>query len=504
MSKEKAARAGAWSALDIILRQGVQFGVSVALARLLRPADFGLIGLLGFFTALSTTFVQGGLSMALIQRHDTSHAEETAVFWCNLGAAVIFSLILVAAAPWIAQFYGEPLLGPLMFVAGAQIVLSALGAVHGALLNRALRFDLIMKTGIVSSLASGGVGVAMAVLGYGAWALAVQMLVMAAIGTAALWWVSDWRPALRFRFSEIRRLLGFGAFVSLSNMLEVLHGNGFALVIGKLYGVRDLGLLTRATGVQALPAGIVTQIISRMALPLFAARASDPQALRRGFRTSVHLAMMVSAPMMAGLAVLSHEVVLILFGEAWSETAPLLIVIAAGGILLPLHVFNLQLLLAQGDSRQFLKLELQKKLLGVIFVGIGCLFGIAGVAWSSVAYSFASLWINARPTKRLFGLGAVAQLFDLRGIFTATAFMMAVVLTLKWSLVLPLVPKFIVLIAAGMVAYLAFGLIARLESFVEARAIGMSLLKTRAAKVDPSQTIGPPLHPAVLTGAGVD
>jgi teichuronic acid exporter len=504
MSKEKAARAGAWSALDIVLRQGVQFVVSIVLARLLLPSDFGLIGLLTFFTALSITFVQGGLSMALIQRQDSSHEEESAVFWCNLGAALAFTLVLIVAAPWIARFYQEPLLHPLMFVASAQIVLSALGAVQNALLNRQLRFDLIMKTGILSSLVSGAVGIVMAVLNYGAWALAMQMLVMAAISTASLWWVSDWRPALRFRLASIRDLFGFGAFVSLSSILEVVHTNGFSLVIGKFYGVRDVGLLTRASGIQALPAGIISQIISRTALPLFAARAADPDALLRGFQLSVRLAMVVSVPMMVGLALLSNEVILILLGDAWSEAAPLLRVIAIGGILLPLHIFNLQLLLARGDSKQFLKLELQKKVLGVVFIGVGCFFGILGVAYATVVFSFYSLWINARPTKRDFGFGAIKQLIDLRGIFAAAAFMAGVVLALKWLVALPIVAKFVMLVAAGAIAYLCFGLLLSIQSFVEAREIAISLLRRRATTIDRSQVIGVPVRPEAEGGTGME
>ncbi|HEX8412646.1 MAG TPA: oligosaccharide flippase family protein, partial [Sphingomicrobium sp.] len=158
MSVERATRAGAWSALDIVLRQGVQFVVSIILARLLSPADFGLMALLTFFTSLSITFVQGGLSMALVQRQDTTREEESAVFWINLAASTVFGVLLVLIAPFLAKFYGEPMLRPLLFVAAAQVVLSALGAVQTALLTRTLRFDQLTKTGIVSSLVSGGLG----------------------------------------------------------------------------------------------------------------------------------------------------------------------------------------------------------------------------------------------------------------------------------------------------------------------------------------------------------
>lgn len=468
MSREKAARAGAWSALDIVLRQGVQFVVSIILARLLAPAAFGLIALLAFFTSLSITFVQGGLTQALVRHQDSTHEEESAVFWCNFAAALAFTAILVLLAPWLARFYEEPLLAPLILVAAAQIVLSSLGAVQTALLTRTLRFDQLTKTGIISSLLSGGAGVAAAVYGLGVWALAIQLLVMAGVSTLTLWWVSDWRPALRFRLSSISHLFRFGWYLSLSSVLEVVYSNGFALIIGKFYGVRDLGLLSRAHGIQILPTGIISTVISRTTLPLFAARIGDPEALRRALRASLRLAMFLSMPMLAGLSALSDLVVMTLFGPKWMDAAPLLRVLAVGGILLPLHVLNLQVLLAQGNSKLFLKLEIQKKLIGIACLTLGSVFGIIGFVYASVVFSGIAFALNARPTAASLAYGPLKQLWDLRGVSAATVFMIVVVLLLKPLMALPPAASLAVLVFAGASAYAAFGFVFRLEAFQEA------------------------------------
>ncbi len=482
MSMEKAARAGFWSALDLLLRQGVQFVVSVVLARLLSPADFGLIALLTFFTSLSITFVQGGLSLALVQKQDTTREEESAVFWCNLAASCLFGLGLLLIAPAAARLYGQPLLRPLMAVAAAQVVVSALGAVHVELLTRQLRFDRIIRTGVASSVISAAVGVGAALAGWGVWALAWQMLSAATVGTVALWLVSPWRPQLRFRPSAIRELWGFGAFISLSSVLETLYTNGSSLVLGKLYGLADVGLFNRAASIQALPTNIISQVIARTALPLFASRADDKPALVRGFRLATALAMVATTPMLVGLALLSDLVILTLFGPRWATSAPLLSIIALGGIVFPLHVFNLQLLLAIGESRRFFALEVQKKIAGLALIGGGCWFGISGVAYASCLLNAVSLFINTRPTRQLLGLGMLRQLADLRGVFAATLLMAAAVLGLRHLIHARPILELAMLSAAGAAVYLGSGFALRLRGFAEALAAATSVLDRRSPR----------------------
>jgi O-antigen/teichoic acid export membrane protein len=479
MSSQAAARAGVWSAVDIILRQVVSFTVSIVLARLLAPADFGLIALLGFFIGLSVVFVQGGLSLALVQRQQTSHDEENAVFWVNLLASCGFAALLIAIAPLVARFYGQPLLIELMYVAALLVILSALGAVQTALLTRNLQFSQLTKAGLASSLISGGLGVAAAILGYGVWALAIQAVAMAAVGSLSLWWLSEWRPKLQVKWSAIKDLYGFGFYISLSSTLEIIYSQGFALIIGKLFGVRDLGFLNRAYGVQALPTGVLSSIIARTALPFFSRRAEDPVALLQAFKRCLGLVMLLSLPMMAGLAVLSRELVVSLFGEKWLPAAPLITVMALGGILMPLHVLNLQLLIARGDSRHFLKLEIYKKLIGVCCLGAGAFHSVEAVVWGGVLFSFIALAINARPTADALGYGMWAQLRDLWDIAAATLFMSLLVLALKdafaWS---PLV-GLLALSTVGAVAFTAFGLLLRLPNFREGLAVVQLVIRRK-------------------------
>ena len=481
MSVRKAAKAGAWSAFDVLLRQSVGFLVLMIMARLLTPADFGIVALVTFFASMSIVFVQGGLSQALIQRQQTTPEEESAVFWWNLAGSGTLAAVILLAAPGIARFYGQSVLEPLMLAAAAQIMFSALGAVQTALLTRSLQFQRLAIAGAAASILSGVFGIGAAVMGYGVWALAIQLTSLAAINSLVLWFACPWRPVLHFRFGTIRSLFGFGIYLSMSSALDVLYTQGFALIIGKLHGVRDLGLYNRAHSTQALPGNILSSMVARIAFPLFSARSEDTEGLRRGIRMANSIGMILNFPAMIGLALLSDLVIVSLFGDQWLPSAPILAILALGGLLLPVHINNLQLLLARADSRRFFQLELIKKAVGLLFVGVGSTFGIYGLAWSVVLFSFVAIPINVSPAKAAIRYGPAAQLWDLRGLLLPSATMAALLLLLKPALDLSPPVELAILAATGAAVYLGSGLALRIGAFVEAKEIALSIVRRSPA-----------------------
>lgn len=466
-SKSHAVRAGLWSTLDLSLRQGLQFVVSVVLARLLTPADFGVIAIMSFFTSLATVFVQGGFATALIQRAQVTHEEESAIFWFGLLASSVAAVVLFLSGGAVARFYSQPLLAPLLIVAGVQIVLAALGSVHGALLARTLRFDLTMISGAVASVAGGITGIAAALAGWGVWALAAQTTVATAVATIALWLLFSWRPAWRFRPAVLRPLLGFGSWLSLSSLFDIVYAQGSALLVGKLYGVHDLGLYNRASNTQQLPAGVLSSVIGRVTLPLFAKRMAEPEAVRRGLAAAIGLVMLINVPAMIGLALLAKPVVMVLFGDQWLPAASILSILALGGVLYPLHALNLQTLLAFGGSSRFFRIEIAKKLIGVAFVMVGALFGIRGLAWAQVALSVATLPLNAAPIRQRIGYGMLDQLLEIKGLVIPALAMAAVVMTVQTTLSSPLLVLALA-VPGGALSYVAACALLRIHAFNEA------------------------------------
>lgn len=482
---QKAVSAGFWNSIDILVRQSIQFIVSVLLARLLGPTDFGIIAVLGFFSGLSQIFLQG-LTVALVQRHDTTRDEESAVFWWNMAASLALSAVLLLLAKPVALYFGQPSLDGLMWASAGQIVLTALGAVQVALLTRDLRFAVLVKAGIASSLVSGVVGVAAATLGMGAWALALQMTVAAGLSSAALWALSDWRPRFHLDPASLGRLWRFGSWVSLSTALEVVYTQGFVMVVGKLYGVRELGFYNRAWSTQQLPGNILSLLITRVALPLFSSRAGDPAAVRRGALLAIRVAMMLNLPVMVGLSILSPLVIELLFGAKWLPSAPILSILALAGVLLPLHVINLQLILSRGGSNVFFALEVVKKVVGIVCVGIGSIFGIFGLAWAGLAAAILAFWLNALPNGRALDLGAGRQLIDLSGLALPTGAMAVIV----WGGMvrldryhLPVAAELAVLVMLGALVYFGIGLGTRSQLFRQVLEIGLEQWRGRRAPV---------------------
>ncbi|HEX8643930.1 MAG TPA: oligosaccharide flippase family protein [Allosphingosinicella sp.] len=492
MTVQKAARAGAWSAIDTIMRQGVSFVVLMVLARLLTPADFGVVALAAFFSSLSIVFVQGGLSQALLQHKETSREQESAVFWWNLGGSLLCAGLLMGIAPFVARFYGYPLLVPLMFMAAGQVVFAAFGAVQTSLLTRALRFDRLALAGTIASIASGAIGIVAALQGLGAWALALQLASLAAVNSALLWGLSGWRPVFHARFATMRGIFESGIYLSLSGALDVVYTQGFSAIIGKLYGAGDLGLYNRAYSTQALPGGVLGSVVARTSLPLFVARIGDDDALRRAMRMANSLAMILNVPAMIGLAILSDLVIVTLFGDQWVPAAPILAVLAIAGILLPLHLINLQLLLALAQSRLFFRNEVIKKLAAASFVVVGSFFGVMGLAWATVLFSGIGLWINSHAARSTLGYGPALQLWDLKGLIIPSAAMVALVLLLR-----PYIPfsppvSLGVLAAAGALVYFGVGLALRSRSFLDATTFATSLWKREAPLEAPASDSGPP------------
>lgn len=468
MLRKKARSAIIWSGLDLFVRQGMGFVITVILARLLVPEDFGTIALLSLFLGIASLFVNAGFSAALIQKQDTTHIDESTVFWFNIGAALAMTLGLAAISPWIADFFALPILMPLTMMMACNIFISALGSIHGTLLSKRLDFKTPLKIGVISTIISGGFGVYMAWADYGVWALAAQALVSTVIGTALLWHFSTWRPLFVFSRHSFKRLFGFSGWVFGSAMLDTLYQRGYTLLIGKFYGTHDLGIYNCADNTQQMPANILTGVLSRVAFPLFSSVNQDKERLRRGVRMSVRSMMMIMVPSMMGLGVLAEPFIREVFGARWLPAAPILQVLCAVGMLFPLQVINLNVLQAQGHANLFFRLEVIKKSSGTVLLIIGSFFGVMGIAWSRVIQSIVALLINSHYTHKFLGYGMREQIKDCLPSFLLSAMMAGVVAMADTWIEIGGVLELLLLITLGAAFYLACNMLLGIGAFKEA------------------------------------
>lgn len=465
--KNKAVSATIWSAIDIFARQIVNFGITLILARLLTPVDYGTVGLLSIFIGVATVFINSGFTSALVQRQEVSDVDLSSVFYFNIFAALIISILLCFAAPWISSFYNLPILTPLTRLMAITLFIGSLGSIQSTLLTKELNFRRQCAISLVSVVLSGVSAIVLAWHGYGVWSLAFSTLIATCATTILLWILNSWRPSLSFSFNSIRQLFRFGSYLLFSGLLDTIFSRMNTLFIGKFYSARDLGYYSRADGTQQLPTGLLAGIIGRVAFPIFAAAHQDKELLRSGLRKAITTIMMLNIPMMFGMAVTARPLVFVIFGEQWLPCVPYLQILCLGGIFWPLHVLNLNVLIAQGHSNLFFRLEVIKKVIGIGILGSACFFGIIAIAWSTVATGLICFVLNARYSGLILNYGTIYQSIDLLPYFGASLVMVMSVMTVT---LLPLHSPLLIFttqIFIGISVYFLICYFFRLSAFVE-------------------------------------
>ena len=489
--KSRSIAALGWSAIDVTGRQGIQFVVTLILARLLSPAEFGIIGMLSLFIALGGSIVDSGFGSALIQRKEITEADKSSVFYFNAAMGALMALTISSAAPWIAGFYREPILLPLTHLMALNLFIGSFGVVQLALLRRNLDFLTQCKVGIVAIVVSGILAVWMAWRGYGVWSLAAQTVISTTVSTGLIWVYCPWKPSLRFRVESLRSLSGFGSRMLASGLLTTFFDRVQLAVIGKAFSAAALGFYTRAFSTQQFPVNLLSAVINRVTFPIFSQLSHNRDSLRPAVRRALVSFMVLTLPMMFGMAVVARPLVLVLFGAKWLPCVPYLRVLSIAGASWPLHMMNLEVLMALGRSDLFLRLEIIKKVL--IGVGILVTFRISVMAmvWALLIVSVACIFLNTHYTKALIGYGVVRQFVDLApyaGISVLTS-------ALAWAAGihfshLPVLQLF-ASVLVGIVAYPAICHVLRLESykFAVTAIIGV-LLSVGRSEVDPKVSLG--------------
>ncbi len=467
MLKEKVIAASIWSLLDVFWRQGLLFLVTLFLARLLAPSDFGAVALIAVIAGFAGIFVDGGFSFALIQRKDVDRDDESSVFWFNLAIAVVLFLALLVAAHPIALYLESPVVEQLVLPFAACIVLNAASSVQLALLIKALAFKKLATVNAVAGAVSSALAVGLALEGFGVWALAAQALSTAAITTVALWCISGWQPRMVFRYRSLVKLFRFGSFMFMSALLDKTAYGLQNILIGKLYGVHDVGYYSKAESTLNVPQSLVGTVVTRILFPLFSAIADDRDRMLRGLRQAMRIAMVINAPLMVGLMVTSDVTVRVLLGENWDTSAPLLSVLCLVGLLWPVHTIGLNVLSGLGRSDLFFMVEIFKKIAAVAFVVMACRFGLVWIAWAQVLLVVLSCTLTMYLSRKLLGYRLRNQLMDISPpVFTALG-VGAIVWAASSAIVQPALVKLCILVLLGAVTYLLASWALRLTAFAE-------------------------------------
>ena len=423
-----------WKFLERIGTQGVQFVVAIVLARLLSPADFGLIALVTVFIALANVFVQSGLNTALIQKKDADNLDFSTVFYASLAIAALLYGVLFAGAPLIAGFYnGQIKLIPVIRVLGVVLLIGAVNSVQEAYVARNMMFRKLFYRSVSAIIPSGIFGVMLAYLGYGIWALVGQQLMNSALMCVIMWLTVKWRPQLAFSFIRFKSLFSFGWKLLCSALLDTAYRNIRDLVIGKLFSPADLGFYNRGDQFPKIIIANINASIQSVLLPSLSTVQDDKPRLKSLARRSIKTSAFLLLPMMAGLAAVAKPLTLLVLGEKWLPAVPFIQICCFSYAFWPIHTTNLSAINAVGRSDVFLKIEIFKKCYGLAILGLAIwLFrSPIGIAASAAVTAPLGSFVNAYPNKKLLNYGFGEQMKDFLPSFILALVMGAVVYVLS-------------------------------------------------------------------------
>ena len=467
--KEKALRGVWWSAIHVGSGRLVQFTVGIILARLLLPEQFGLIGMLAVFLVLGQLLLDGGLGKAIVQRPNLSSVDISSAFYLNLLAGCTFAGALFLAAPAIATFFGCPELTALTRFMGLRLIVCGLSAVQLALLQRELRFKTLAQVNFVACLASGIVGLVLAFEGFGVWALAWQQFTEATLTAVAVWLLAAWRPSLQFSSDSVYTLFSYGSKLLASGILYQGCHQLCRIVIAKVYSPADLGFYTRATHLEETATMTVGSVISRVMFPVLAAVQNDPPRLKRALRQVLRMLALVTAPLMLGLMIVAKPLIAMLLGDKWLPSAPLLQVLCLVGALYPLHLINVQFLIATGRSGLDLKITAAKLFINLAIVLAVCYWGLLAIVLGQFASSLLAYAINSHYTAKLLGYSMKEQLYDVFPYYGAAAVMAIAILPLGFISGLDSLVLLLLQTTIGASVFLLLCHILRLQAFDQFR-----------------------------------
>ncbi len=410
--KDKTVKGVAWSGIDNVMQFGVSFVVSIILARLLSPDDYGLIGIIAIFTAVCTALIGGGFSEALIRKKDAKEEDYSTVFISNLGISLLLYAIIYFCSPLIAKFFGREELVALTRVSSLGIIIGALAIVQHARLTKRIDFKTQTKITLIASITSGVIGIAMALLGCGVWSLVAQTLSSQLLRTVFLWFFNKWMPKLNFSKTSFHELFGFGWKIMVSRLLDTAWQEFYQVVVGKYYSPATLGQYTRSKQFSQLLSKNLTGIIQRVTFPVLSEIQDDKTRLMAAYRRIIKTTMFVAAISSFALGAVSEPLLYCLIGPKWHEAATYLPLICISGSLYPLHAINLNMLAVQGRSDVTLVLEIIKKIIALAPLFVGALVGIIPMLYVGLVVSVISFFLNSSYSGKLLGYSSWMQLKD--------------------------------------------------------------------------------------------
>lgn len=453
-----------WKFAERCGAQLVTFIVSIILARILTPEDYGMVALVTVFTTILQVFVDSGLGTALIQKKEADDLDFSSVFYFNFIVCLILYMVMFIAAPYIAKFYEAPVLTPVVRVISLTIVFSGIKGIQQAYVSRNMLFKKFFFSTIGGTIFSAILGITMAYAGAGIWAIVVQQVSNTAIDTLILWIIVKWRPKKMFSIDRLKTLLSFGWKMLVSALLETGYNNLRSLIIGKMYTSTDLAYYNQGNRFPATIVNNINSSIDSVLLPTMACEQENVERVKSMTRKSIKISIYIMAPLMIGLAVCAEPIVRLILTSKWLPCVPYLRIFCITYMFYPIHTANLNAIKAMGRSDLFLKLEIVKKIVGMTLLLITMKMGVMVMALSLLVSTLTSMIINSWPNKSLLGYSFKEQMRD---IFTSIfiSIVMGIGISVVYLFNIGDIPTLLLQIVIGILVYIGMSSVMRLEEF---------------------------------------
>lgn len=407
-----------WSAVQKFGISIISFTSNVVLARLLSPDDYGCIGLLAIFIAISNVFVNGGFVSALIQKKDTSAVDYSTVFYWNIVISLLFYWLLFVSAPFIASFYRIEQLSVILRVLGIVLVINGISVVQATILRKSFLFRKLAKINIISSIVSVSIAIFLAYSGSGVWALVAQQIIQRACSALILWFSSQWKPQLLFSIKSFVGMFSYGSFLLLSELVNSTFDNVQGLLIGKRYSAGDMGYYTQAKKLEEIPTQSISMLVAQVTFPIFSKIQDDKEKLFLAVKSTLSLMNYVNFSLMILLIIVAKPLLLLLYSEKWTSSVPYFQILCLAGLVNCMQSVNYQVVAAVGRSKELFYWNIIKRCFGIILMLVGMLYGVKGILWGMVISFYFTYIVNAWLASKYTHYTLFQQLVDSLPLFS--------------------------------------------------------------------------------------
>ena len=464
MNNIKIINSFLWKLLERVSVQGVSFIVSICLARILQPSEYGEIALVMVFINIANVIVDGGFNTALIQAKNADTKDFSTIFYTTLFIASFIYIILYAAAPIIAKFYDNVELCYVVRVVALCLIAYAINSIQRAYISKNMQFKKLFYSSLLTTIVAGVTGIFLAYKNYGIWALVLHYIVSSYLMCMIMFFSVNWKPTLSFSIASLKKLYGYGWKIFMSNFIISLFVNIRSLLIGKYYIPSMLAYFERGKQFPALIMDNINSSIQTVLFPVFSSKQDDKNNIKHMVRRSIRTSSLVIFPLLIGLFAVAAPLVKILLTEKWMFTVPFIRIFCVAYILMPMQIANIEAIKAMGRSDIFLKLELLKKVLEITILIITLFINVYAIAIGVVVYNFICIFINTYPNKKLLGYTTKLLWRDIAPPLGASIVMGIIVYIIQF-LPMPSILILILQIASGIGIYLTMCIIFKLESY---------------------------------------